>query len=58
MKPELKNEIAFLEYNKAEKNEHGAYIFISASGKEHISLAYYLLDFKQWLIEQKIVKEC
>ncbi len=50
------NEVKYLEENECEKNEHGAYLFVSANGHESISLNFFLLEYKNWLIENKIVK--
>lgn len=49
-------EVKFLEENQAVKNEHGVYLFISQNGQDRISLDFYLLEYKNWLIENKIVK--
>ena len=53
----VKTERKFLEQQEAEKTEAGVYVFTSSNGNEHISLDFYLLEYKQWLIENKIVKE-
>lgn len=49
-------ERSFLEEKECCKNKHGVYLFISANGHERISLDYFLHEYKEWLIENKIVK--
>jgi hypothetical protein len=52
-----KSEIAFLNSEGIEPNEHGAYPFKSFDESCNISLDMLLLCYKQWLIENGIVKE-
>lgn len=47
----------FLEEREAVKNEHGVYAYQSKDGAEIMSLDHYLRDYKDWLIENKYVKE-
>ncbi len=50
------HEETFLSETKCEKNEHDCYVYISQNGYERIALDLFLLEYKQWLIENKIVK--
>lgn len=52
-----KGEVKYLEQEQCPKNEHGSYIFISQDGKERIELSLFLYGYKQYLIENKILKE-
>ena len=52
----LKNEIEFCEECGMEKNEFGNYIYKSSSGSDLINLPAILNDYKDWLIDQNIVK--
>ena len=47
----------FLEELGAVTNEHDAYIYTSSNGVSHINLAYVLMSYKDWLIENDIVKQ-
>ncbi len=42
---------------ECEKNEHGQFIYDSRNKKLAINLPFILNDYKDWLIENKIVKE-
>ena len=53
----LKNETKFCEENEFAKNEYGAYIFVSANGNQSIRLDCILRDYKEYLIDNEIVKE-
>lgn len=53
----VKTEREFLNEMEAEKNNNDVYVFTSQNGKEHISLDYYLLEYKQWLIEKGILTQ-
>jgi len=53
----LKNETEFCEENEYEKNEHGAYIYVSTNGDSSIRLDMILHSYKEWLIDNNIVKE-
>jgi hypothetical protein len=57
MKELVKNEIDFCNQLGCDKNEHGQFIVQSKSGKSIMNLPYILLDYKQYLIENKIIKE-
>lgn len=57
MKELIKNETEFLESIEAEHNSNGAYVYTSQNGHEEISLAFILLEYKQWLIENKKLNE-
>jgi hypothetical protein len=52
-----KHERDFLNRECIEPNEHGAYIFKNFDDTASIALDIFLLSYKQWLIENKIVKE-
>lgn len=52
----VKTERQFLKENKAEKNEKDVYVFTSENGYEHISLDFYLKEYKDWLVEKGIIK--
>lgn len=51
-----KNEFEFLKEQETPINEHGVYIFISQDSKMQIDLKYFLLEYKNWLIENKLLK--
>lgn len=55
----IKNEVAFLKSEEGDgvANEHGVYLYTSQNGNHIISLDYFLCSYKNWLIENKIVKE-
>jgi len=53
----LKNEIKFCEEFECIKNEHGAYIYNSKNRNHSFNLPAFLSDYKDWLIENNIVKE-
>ena len=53
--PNIVTEIKFCEETEMEKNEHGVYVYTSKNGFSHIDLACILLEYKNWLIENKIV---
>jgi hypothetical protein len=59
LKEMTKNEVAFLksEEGDGETNEHGVYLYTSANGRHMISLEYFLCSYKNWLIDNGIVKE-
>lgn len=48
----VKTEREFLKEMETEKNNNDVYLFTSENGKEHLSLDFYLLEYKQWLIEK------
>lgn len=53
-----KNEVTFLksEEGGGEVNEHGVYLYTSANENHIISLEYFLCSYKNWLIDNGIVK--
>lgn len=53
----LKHEEAFLKENDAELNDNGVYIYTSANKCHSIRLDAYLKLYREYLIENKIVKE-
>ena len=53
----LKHETAYLEENDAEKNEHGAYIYISSNTYHSIRLDSMLRDYREYLIRKGVVKQ-
>lgn len=53
----IKNEVKFCEEIDLEKNEHGQFIYTSSNGISSTSIPFLLQEYKQWLIENKIVKE-
>lgn len=59
LKELTKNEVAFLESEEGEgeMNEFGVYSYTSANGNHIISLEYFLCSYKNWLIENGILKE-
>jgi hypothetical protein len=50
-------EVAYCKENDMIKNQFGAYIYLSADGKQSIRLDGILRDYKQWLIDNGYVKE-
>jgi hypothetical protein len=52
----IKNELEFCKEIDAEKNEHGQYIYESKNKASSMNLPYILEEYKQWLIDKKIVK--
>ena len=57
LKEMVKSEKEFLESVNASKNEQGVYLYLSKDNNNRILLDYFLLEYKEWLIEKKIVKE-
>mgnify|MGYP000902156127 CR=1 FL=1 len=53
----IKNEVAFCEELDFEMNEHGVYIYESSNGNSSLNLPMVLQHYKEWLIENKLVKE-
>lgn len=51
------NETAFLKGLEIPCNRYGVYVFVSTDGTVSLDLQFILLEYKQWLIENKIVKE-
>ncbi len=52
----LKTERLFLEEMEAVKDENGKYLYKSRNADEILLLDFYLKDYKDWLIENGIVK--
>ena len=54
----LMNETRFLESDgQGKKNAAGSYCYVSQDNNHYIALDFYLMYYKKWLIENKIVKE-
>lgn len=54
----LENETAFLEgEGGGVKNAAGSYCYVSQDNNHYIALDFYLMHYKKWLIENRIVKE-
>lgn len=53
----VKNEIEFCNEIDCKKNEHGQFIYESKNGKSTMNLPYALQEYKQWLIDKRLVKE-
>ena len=54
---QLKNEMKFCVENDFVKNDHQQYIYNSTDGVSSINLPFILNDYKDWLIENDILKE-
>lgn len=52
----IETEVKFLEREEFVKNEHGVYIYESKDGRMSINLPFILLEYKNYLIEERIVK--
>lgn len=52
----IKKETEFCEEWELPKNEHGQFIFTSIDGSCQLNLPRILNDYKDWLIENGIVK--
>ena len=52
-----REEMKFLCDNGAELNEYGVYIYQSTNGNSSINLALFLRGYRDYLIENDIVKE-
>ena len=52
----VKDEIEFCNELELEKNEHSQFIYESKNGKSSINLPFILQEYKEWLINKKIVK--
>jgi hypothetical protein len=50
------NEVNFLTEEDYETNEHGVFVYTSTNGVSKIELSLVLLSYKQWLLDNKIVK--
>lgn len=53
----VKDEVKFCNEIACEKNEHGNFIYSSTNGASTINLPYILMEYKQWLIDNKILKK-
>ena len=53
----IKNEVEFCEELGLEKNEHGVYIYESSNGNSSMNVPMVLQHYKEWLIENRLVKE-
>jgi hypothetical protein len=51
-----KHEVEFLKANDAEANEYGAFIYKSTNGNSSIALDSFLRSYRDWLIDNGIVK--
>lgn len=51
-----KHEIAYLKENDGEVNEYGVYIYASTNGYHSLNLPLFLRSYRDWLIENEIVK--
>jgi hypothetical protein len=47
----------FLEELGAEKNEHDTYIYHSSNGISSMNLALVLMSYKDWLLDNDILRE-
>lgn len=52
----VKDEIQFCKEYECHKNENEQFIYISKDGFHAMNLPYVLNDYKDWLIENNIVK--
>lgn len=52
----IKNELDFCEEIECEKNEHGQFIYKSENGVSSLNLPFILEEYKQWLLDNNIVK--
>lgn len=52
-----KHEVRFCEEMGYHKNQYGAYIYATDDGISSINLPFTFQHYKQWLIENNIVKE-
>lgn len=50
------NETIFCNERELVKNEHGVFLYVSKDGKDAMDVASMLEDYKEWLIEKKVVK--
>jgi hypothetical protein len=53
----IQDEIKFCDEIDCEKNKHGQFIYTSTNQVSSLNLAYTLHEYKQWMIDNKIVKE-
>ena len=51
----VKDELEFCGEIGCIKNEYDQFIYISKGGDSIINLPYILLEYKQWLIDKKII---
>ncbi len=52
----LKTERLFLEEMEAVKDERGSYLYKSRNADDILLLDFYLKEYKDWLVENGIVK--
>lgn len=53
----IKNEVEFCRELGLEKNEHGVYIYESSNGNSSMNVPMVLQHYKEWLIENELVRE-
>lgn len=53
----IKNEVEFCEEMGFEKNEYGVYIYKSSNGNSSMNVPMVLQHYKEWLIENELVRE-
>lgn len=53
----LKNETRFLKEREFQTTDKGGYFYMSKDETHLIKLDFILSDYKEWLIENKLVKE-
>lgn len=53
----IENEVKFCEELQCEKNEHDLYIYKSINGAHSMNLPCILEHYKEWLIENGLVKK-
>lgn len=52
----IENEIKFCNEIDCEKTENDQFIYDSRNGVSTLNLPYVLIEYKNWLIEKKLVK--
>lgn len=57
LKQSSKNEFQFLKENGCLLNPYEVYLYKSDNGNHRLILDMFLVSYKEWLIENKIVKE-
>ena len=53
----IENEIKFCNEIDCEKNENDQFLYYSSNGKSFINLPYVLAEYKEWLINNHIIKD-
>lgn len=51
----IEKELEFCKEIDCEKNEHDQFIYTSKNGASSMNLPYVLQEYKQWLIDKRIV---